>query len=95
MLKWYKENKTERCKWTFSLWVANTFLWVVFIRAEEYKICQAIWLQQAERYEENHRGGYRQIYPSSDSDKYNKFFQHNNSLFQETAASRAREEYAR
>ncbi|XP_044300591.1 tubulin polyglutamylase TTLL6 [Varanus komodoensis] len=64
-------------------------------RAEEFKSCQAAWLQQAEKYEEINTGGYRRIYPSSDSDKYDKFFQHNNSLFQETAASRAREEYAR
>ncbi|XP_066485363.1 tubulin polyglutamylase TTLL6 [Tiliqua scincoides] len=66
-----------------------------FTRAEEYKNCQAAWLQQAEKYEEKHTGGYRRIYPSSDSDRYDKFFQHNNSIFQETAASRAREEYAR
>ncbi|XP_061446329.1 tubulin polyglutamylase TTLL6 isoform X1 [Rhineura floridana] len=64
-------------------------------RAQEYKNCQAAWLQQAEKYEEKNTGGYRRIYPTSDSDKYDKFFQHNNSLFQETAASRAREEYAR
>ncbi|XP_042333598.1 tubulin polyglutamylase TTLL6 [Sceloporus undulatus] len=64
-------------------------------RAEENKNCQAAWLQQSEKYEENNTGGYRRIYPSSDSDRYDKFFQHNNSLFQETAASRAREEYAR
>ncbi|KAH0626768.1 hypothetical protein JD844_001954 [Phrynosoma platyrhinos] len=64
-------------------------------RAEENKNCQATWVQQSEKYEEKNTGGYRRIYPSSDSDRYDKFFQHNNSLFQETAASRAREEYAR
>uniref|UniRef100_G1KFB6 Tubulin tyrosine ligase like 6 n=1 Tax=Anolis carolinensis TaxID=28377 RepID=G1KFB6_ANOCA len=64
-------------------------------RAEENKSCQAAWLQETEKYEEKNTGGYRRIYPSSDSEKYDKFFQHNNSLFQETAASRAREEYAR
>ncbi|XP_062994098.1 tubulin polyglutamylase TTLL6 isoform X1 [Elgaria multicarinata webbii] len=64
-------------------------------RAEEFKSCQAAWLQQAEKYEEINAGGYRRIYPGSDSGRYDKFFQHNNSLFQETAASRAREEYAR
>lgn len=64
-------------------------------RAEEYKNCQAAWLQQADEYEGKHTGGYRRIYPSSDSDRYDKFFQHNNSIFQETASSRAREEYAR
>nr|XP_034991621.1 tubulin polyglutamylase TTLL6 [Zootoca vivipara] len=64
-------------------------------RAEEYKNSQAAWLQQAETYEEKNIGGYRRIYPSSDSDKYDKFFQHNNSIYQETVASRAREEFAR
>ncbi|XP_039189106.1 tubulin polyglutamylase TTLL6 isoform X2 [Crotalus tigris] len=64
-------------------------------RAEEFKNCQAMWLQQAEIYEENNIGGYRRIYPNSDSVRYDRFFQQNNSLFQETAASRAREQYAR
>nr|XP_014427688.2 tubulin polyglutamylase TTLL6 isoform X4 [Pelodiscus sinensis] len=64
-------------------------------RAEEYKNCQATWLKQAEKYEEKNTGGFRRIYPTSDWDKYDKFFQNNNSLFQETAASRAREEHAR
>nr|XP_056719931.1 tubulin polyglutamylase TTLL6 [Euleptes europaea] len=65
------------------------------LRAEEYKNCQAALLKQAEKYEEKHIGGYRRIYPASDPDRYDKFFEHHNSLFQETAASRAREEYAR
>ncbi|XP_070623587.1 tubulin polyglutamylase TTLL6 isoform X2 [Erythrolamprus reginae] len=64
-------------------------------RAEEFKNCQAVWLQQAEIYEENNTGGFRRIYPDSESDRYDKFFQQNSSLFQETVASRAREEYAR
>uniref|UniRef100_A0A8D2KRS5 Tubulin tyrosine ligase like 6 n=1 Tax=Varanus komodoensis TaxID=61221 RepID=A0A8D2KRS5_VARKO len=32
-------------------------------RAEEFKSCQAAWLQQAEKYEEINTGGYRRIYP--------------------------------
>nr|XP_032647336.1 tubulin polyglutamylase TTLL6 isoform X1 [Chelonoidis abingdonii] len=64
-------------------------------RAEEYRNCQATWLKQAEKYEEKNIGGFRRIYPKSHLDKYDKFFQHNNSLFQETAASKAREEHAR
>uniref|UniRef100_A0A8C8R8K6 Tubulin tyrosine ligase like 6 n=1 Tax=Pelusios castaneus TaxID=367368 RepID=A0A8C8R8K6_9SAUR len=62
---------------------------------KEYRNCQAAWLKQAEKYEEKNIGGFRRIYPKSDFDKYDKFFQHNNSLFQDTAASRAREEHAR
>ncbi|KAG8140106.1 hypothetical protein E2320_002856 [Naja naja] len=41
-------------------------------RAEEFKNCQAVWLQQAEIYEENNPGGYRRIYPNSDSVRYDK-----------------------
>jgi hypothetical protein len=48
-----------------------------------------------ERYEDSHLGGYRRIYPGPDSDKYAPFFKYNGSLFQETAASKAREECAR
>ncbi|XP_048964412.1 tubulin polyglutamylase TTLL13 isoform X1 [Canis lupus baileyi] len=48
-----------------------------------------------ERYEDSHLGGYRRIYPGPDMEKYSPFFKHNGSLFQETAASKAREECAR
>ncbi|RXM34770.1 Tubulin polyglutamylase ttll6 [Acipenser ruthenus] len=48
-----------------------------------------------ERYEAAHLGGFRKIYPREDSEKYDKYFKHSGSLFQETAASRAREECAR
>lgn len=52
-------------------------------------------MQDQERYEDSHLGGYRRIYPGPDSEKYAPFFKHNSSLFQETAASKAREECAR
>lgn len=52
-------------------------------------------MQDQERYEDSHLGGYRRIYPGPDSEKYAPFFKHNGSLFQETAASKAREECAR
>uniref|UniRef100_A0A8C0G733 Tubulin tyrosine ligase like 6 n=1 Tax=Chelonoidis abingdonii TaxID=106734 RepID=A0A8C0G733_CHEAB len=65
------------------------------VTCKEYRNCQATWLKQAEKYEEKNIGGFRRIYPKSHLDKYDKFFQHNNSLFQETAASKAREEHAR
>lgn len=48
-----------------------------------------------EHYEDTHLGGYRRIYPGPDTEKYAPFFKHNGSLFQETAASKAREECAR
>lgn len=64
-------------------------------RREQLETSQAAWLEQVEKYEDNHLGGYQRIYPQGKEDKYEKFFKHSSSLFQETAASRAREECAR
>ncbi|XP_046677752.1 tubulin polyglutamylase ttll6-like isoform X1 [Homalodisca vitripennis] len=48
------------------------------------------------KWEESHLGNYRQIYPSDRDSKYQLFFtQTQSSLFQETFASRAREEAGR
>ncbi|XP_039083591.1 tubulin polyglutamylase TTLL6 isoform X3 [Hyaena hyaena] len=64
-------------------------------RMEEVKGFQAAWLEKTEQYEKENCGGFRLIYPILNSEKYEKFFQGNNSLFQNTIASRAREVYAR
>ncbi|XP_059801909.1 tubulin polyglutamylase TTLL13-like isoform X2 [Hypanus sabinus] len=64
-------------------------------RREQYENQQLAWLQQVEKYEKEHLGGFRLIYPLSDSKKYDDFFKQSGSLFQETVASRAREECAR
>ncbi|XP_069041807.1 tubulin polyglutamylase ttll6 isoform X2 [Lepisosteus oculatus] len=64
-------------------------------RSEEMRQCQAAWVAQMQRYEDGHLGGFRRIYPRPDGEKYSKYFQHSSSLFQETAASRAREECSR
>ncbi|MBN3305450.1 TTLL6 polyglutamylase, partial [Amia calva] len=64
-------------------------------RSEELRQSQAAWLDRAQRYEEGHLGGFRQIYPRQGAEQYDKYFTHSSSLFQETAASRAREECAR
>ncbi|XP_037666296.1 tubulin polyglutamylase TTLL6 isoform X2 [Choloepus didactylus] len=64
-------------------------------RIEEVKGFQAVWLKKTEKYEKENCGGFRLIYPSLNSEKYAKFFQDNNSLFQNTIASRAREVYTR
>ncbi|XP_016426283.1 tubulin polyglutamylase ttll6-like, partial [Sinocyclocheilus rhinocerous] len=48
-----------------------------------------------EKYEAKHMGGFRRIFPREGGEKYEKYFQHSSSLFQETAASKAREECAR
>ncbi|XP_063118748.1 tubulin polyglutamylase TTLL13 isoform X7 [Rattus norvegicus] len=63
-------------------------------RREQLESSQAAMHDQ-ELYEDSHLGGYRRIYPGPDSEKYAPFFKHNGSLFQETAASKAREECAR
>ncbi|XP_049761847.1 tubulin polyglutamylase TTLL13 [Elephas maximus indicus] len=63
-------------------------------RREQIQSSHAAMLDQ-ERYEDSHLGGYRRIYPGPDTEKYAPFFKHNGSLFQETAASKAREECAR
>ncbi|XP_072790104.1 tubulin polyglutamylase TTLL13 [Taeniopygia guttata] len=64
-------------------------------RRREQENSQAAWLAQAETYENEHLGGFRRIYPAPGTEKYEPFFQQSRSLFQETAASKAREEYAR
>uniref|UniRef100_A0A8C8RNW5 Tubulin polyglutamylase TTLL13-like n=1 Tax=Pelusios castaneus TaxID=367368 RepID=A0A8C8RNW5_9SAUR len=64
-------------------------------RREQFESSQAAWLAQAEKYESAHLGGYRRIYPARGTDKYEPFFKHSGSLFQETVASKAREECAR
>ena len=65
-----------------------------FPRREQTEFSHAALLDQ-ERYEDSHLGGYRRIYPGPDTEKYAPFFKHNGSLFQETVASKAREECAR
>lgn len=64
-------------------------------RREELQSTQAAWLSQAEQYENLHLGGYRRIYPTRRTDKYEPFFKQSSSLFQETVSSKAREECAR
>ncbi|XP_045417647.1 tubulin polyglutamylase TTLL13P isoform X2 [Lemur catta] len=63
-------------------------------RREQTESSHAAMLDQ-EQYEDSHLGGYRRIYPGPDTGKYAPFFKHIGSLFQETAASKAREECAR
>ncbi|XP_049639693.1 tubulin polyglutamylase TTLL13 [Suncus etruscus] len=52
-------------------------------------------MQEQECYEDSHLGGYRRIYPCSNSEKYEPFFKQDSSLFQETVASKARDACAR
>lgn len=65
------------------------------IRNEELRQSQAASMEQMQKYEAKHMGGFRRIFPREGGEKYEKYFQHSSSLFQETAASKAREECAR
>lgn len=47
------------------------------------------------KYEDLHLGNFRRIFPENNEDKYEEFFSNSCSLFQETAASKARSECAR
>ncbi|XP_076236361.1 tubulin polyglutamylase TTLL13-like [Calliopsis andreniformis] len=54
------------------------------------------YLQRQFKWEEEHMGNFRRIYPCADSAKYEPFFRQNSiSVFQDTVASRAREEASR
>ncbi|KAA8581229.1 hypothetical protein FQN60_002810 [Etheostoma spectabile] len=64
-------------------------------RSEELRQCQAATMEQMEKYEAKHLGGFKRIYPREGGEKYDKYFKHSSSLFQETSASKAREECAR
>ncbi|MEQ2160194.1 Tubulin polyglutamylase ttll6 [Goodea atripinnis] len=64
-------------------------------RTTELRQCQAAMVEQMEEYEAKHLGGFKRIYPREGGEKYDKYFKHSSSLFQETAASKAREECAR
>ncbi|XP_011677515.1 tubulin polyglutamylase ttll6 isoform X3 [Strongylocentrotus purpuratus] len=64
-------------------------------RKEEYEDSYDKAAEAQLKYEEGHLGDFTRIYPVEDSDKYEKYFQHSGSLFQETAASKARGECAR
>ncbi|KAI3365462.1 hypothetical protein L3Q82_010553 [Scortum barcoo] len=64
-------------------------------RSEELRQCLAATVEQMEKYESKHLGGFKRIYPIEGGEKYDKYFKHSSSLFQETAASKAREECAR
>ncbi|KAJ8304722.1 hypothetical protein KUTeg_018305 [Tegillarca granosa] len=61
----------------------------------ELELAQSQYIDSLERYENNHMGNFRRIYPGPNTDKYDKFFHSSGTLFQETAAFKARSELAR
>ncbi|XP_059179352.1 tubulin polyglutamylase ttll6-like isoform X6 [Physella acuta] len=62
---------------------------------EELEAAFTVYLEQLEKYEEKHFGNFRRIYPMPGFEKYDKFFHSSGTLFQETAAFKARQEMAR
>ena len=62
---------------------------------EELDKAMEKWMEEQEKYEESQLGTFRRIYPREDSAKYDKYFQSSGSLYQETAAFKARSECAR
>lgn len=62
---------------------------------EEQEVAYAEYIKYLEIYENKHLGNFRRIYPTANTDKYDKFFQINSSLFQETLAFKVRSELAR
>ncbi|XP_062915813.1 probable beta-tubulin polyglutamylase [Mobula hypostoma] len=61
--------------------------WSREYRADETRNNQATWVEQVEKYEDENMENFKRIYPSSTSEKYEKFL--------ETVDSKAREEYVR
>ncbi|XP_058476834.1 tubulin polyglutamylase ttll6 isoform X1 [Solea solea] len=86
-----KINKEERRRVKERLQLNHTRQ----ARSEELRQCQAASVEQMERYQAEHLGGFTRIYPREGGEKYDKYFTHSRSLFQETAASKAREECVR
>ena len=71
------------------------YLTALFYR-EELDKAQLKWLDELAKYEDAHIGNFRRIYPPPDgTDKYEKYFHSSGSLYQETAAFKARSELAR
>ncbi|XP_076817564.1 tubulin polyglutamylase ttll6-like isoform X1 [Clavelina lepadiformis] len=64
-------------------------------RLEEIKTSQQQYQESLEKYENDHLGGFRRIYPAPGYEKYNQYFENSCSLFQMTAAAKAREEAAK
>lgn len=68
------------------------------VKAEKMKNATDDWIKQMEKFEQKNIGGYERIYPPEDQEeckKYAAFFNSSASVFQTTAAQRAREEAAR
>ena len=93
-----RQNKREtKCAWFYYL---TGLCWSIIERViawrEELDKAQAKWLLEQDKYEETHLGNFRRVFPTeSNGEKYEKFFHSSGSLYQETAAFKARSECAR
>ncbi|KAK6311487.1 hypothetical protein J4Q44_G00171510 [Coregonus suidteri] len=56
---------------------------------------QASSVERALSYEDQHLGGFRRIFPSQGGEEYDKYLKHSSSLFQEPAATKARDRCTR
>ncbi|THD23675.1 putative uncharacterized protein ssa11 [Fasciola hepatica] len=56
---------------------------------------QARFLANSDRYEKNHMGNYRRVYPTDDTHKYDQFLSPNATFYQETMTYKVRSECAR
>ena len=64
-------------------------------REEQEDLAQQ-WQIEIEKWEDQHMGNYRRIYPTNDTTRnYEKFFTQSGTLYSETLASKARIEQAK
>jgi len=84
-----KQNRKE-----IKLFSMKEYMIILFCRDEVDKE-MAKYMEIQEKYEDGHLGNFRRIYPAPGSAKYDKYFSTNVSLYQETAAFKARSECAR
>lgn len=63
-------------------------------REEQEDLAQQ-WQKEIEKWESQHMGNYRRIYPGPDTEKYDRFYTQSGTLYSETAASKARLEQAK
>ncbi len=64
-------------------------------REEQEDLAQQ-WQKEIEKWEDQHLGNYRRIYPIPNvTEKYDKFFTQSGTLYSETVASKARIEQAK
>ena len=77
------------------MYAVSLRLVIIHCCREELEVQQAAYLKQLDKFELENLGNFRRIYPRPGMEHYDKFFHSSGSLFQETAAYKARSEAAR